>query len=390
MKGIHDFNKRLTEELGRLSRDSLVSDVNKKLLFDFKDYQLANGMSKARVGRYMSALKMMARDLTKSYRDLSKEDVIRIVGVIESRNYTNWTKVTYKTMLKRFITWLAGTEEPPESVKWVNLSCKKTRKLPEELLTQDEVKRMIEQAGNARNKALIATLYETGCRIGELGNLLIKHVEFDNYGAVLMVDGKTGQRRVRIIVSVPYLADWLNKHPAREPNKPVWVSLPPNNGDLLCYPSIKGILRVAAKEAGITKRVNPHSFRHARATHLSSHLTEAQMKEYIGWTQDSSMASVYIHLSGRDVDNALLRVNGIIVKDDKNTESLKLIDCFRCHNQNKPTDKYCSKCGLILNVEDAIELEKAKKQKDDLLDLLINDPDVKKILVEKAKVLARG
>jgi hypothetical protein len=34
------------------------------------------------------------------------------------------------------------------------------------------------------------------------------------------------------------------------------------------------------------------------------------MKEYLGWTQASEMAAVYVHLSGRDVDSALLKLAG--------------------------------------------------------------------------------
>lgn len=63
--------------------------------------------------------------------------------------------------------------------------------------------------------------------------------------------------------------------------------------------------------------MNPHNFRHSRATYLANFLTEAQMKEYFGWQQDSKMAGVHVHLSGRDVDNALLRVYGIENKNEK-------------------------------------------------------------------------
>jgi len=41
-------------------------------------------------------------------------------------------------------------------------------KLPEEILTQDEVRAMIAAATNERDKALVASLYESSCRIGEL------------------------------------------------------------------------------------------------------------------------------------------------------------------------------------------------------------------------------
>lgn len=42
---------------------------------------------------------------------------------------------------------------------------------------------------------------ESCCRIGEILSLKIKNIQFDEYGIVLTVNGKTGMRRVRIIDS---------------------------------------------------------------------------------------------------------------------------------------------------------------------------------------------
>jgi hypothetical protein len=55
-------------------------------------------------------------------------------------------------------------------------------------------------------------------------SLKVKHIFFDEYGAQLIVNGKTGQRRIRIIASVPYLTEWLNKHRDKDnPEAPLWT-----------------------------------------------------------------------------------------------------------------------------------------------------------------------
>ena len=56
--------------------------------------------------------------------------------------------------------------------------------------------KLVDAAEHIRDKSFIQTLYESGCRIGELLALQIKHVKIDDFGAVLLVNGKTGQRRV--------------------------------------------------------------------------------------------------------------------------------------------------------------------------------------------------
>ena len=60
-------------------------------------------------------------------------------------------------------------------------------------------------AENPRDKALISVLYKNGCRIGEILTLKVRNVEVDANGVVLIVNGETGQRKVRLIHSVPRL-----------------------------------------------------------------------------------------------------------------------------------------------------------------------------------------
>ncbi len=366
-----------------------ILEVNKGYFVKFVDYLKANGLSKARIDRYLQVLKLWGEMVDRDFKELVKEDYIKLVGEIESRDYTGWTKITYKRILRKFVTWLHESEEVPDCVKWIKFNYKNAKRMPEEILTQEEVKQMIEAAKNSRDKALVSCLYESGCRIGEIGNLKLKHVAFDKYGAKLLVSGKTGQRRVRIIASVSYLARWLNEHPLKnDPDAPLWVNLcyEPKQ---LSYSMIRVKLIRIARRANISKRVNPHSFRHARATHLCNHLTEAQMKEYFGWVQGSKMASVYIHLSGRDVDKALLKVNGVQIGEEDDNESLKVMTCPRCKNSNEPTSKYCDNCGLILDRKTLMQIDEEERNKDYLLNELIKDPEVKKLLQQKAQAILR-
>jgi len=67
------------------------------------------------------------------------------------------------------------------------------------------------------------------------------------------------------------------------------------------------MLKTAARKAGINKRVHPHLLRHTRATHLAKVLTEDQMRVYFGWSRTNHIPARYVHLSGKDVDEALAR-----------------------------------------------------------------------------------
>lgn len=166
---------------------------------------------------------------------------------------------------------------------------------------------MAESCSNARDRALILLIYETGGRIGEILSLSLRAISFDKYGAILTVGGKTGGRRIRITAGA--LAEWLNHHPANDdPDSPLWTSFDEvASKRRLEYGALRKMLSTIGRRCGKKKRVNPHSFRHARASNLANVPTEAQMKEYLGWVGDSRMAATYVHLSGRNVDNALFQ-----------------------------------------------------------------------------------
>jgi len=376
--------KRILERTLDIIRDSEICEENKKSIADFHDYCVAEGLSIARIIKYLATLRKIAALLRKPFTHGTKEDILELVRRIESASYSDWTKHDYKVIIKIFWRWLKKAEEYPSEVKWIKASVRNNHKLPEELMTQEEVTALADAAPHPRDKALLLVLYESGCRIGEVLSLKIKNVQFDEYGAQLIVNGKTGWRRVRVIASAPKLASWIDSHPCKQdPNAPLWVSLGTRNrNSALRYNAAKTLLKEIAKKAGIRKRVYPHLFRHSRATHLANKLTEAQLKQLFGWVQSSDMASVYVHLSGRDVDDALLKLHGIKNDEENREEKFKLITCSRCRAKNSPSAKFCNACGLALDMKIAINLDDARMKADKLMTELVKRPEMLDMLVE--------
>jgi integrase/recombinase XerD len=380
--------------LTRIKTEPGVLNVNRKAIIDFYDACVAEGLTPIRMLGLLGRLIIIAEKLKKPFRKTNRKDIQQIVMKIEQRNISDWTKHDYKVVLKKFYKWLRGTEGYPEEVAWLKTNVKNSKHLlPEELLTDDDVKRLAQIADNPRDKALIFVLYESGCRIGEILTLQIKHLSFEQYGAHLTVSGKTGMRRVLVIGSEPLLRAWLEVHPQRDnPEAPLWVGRGNVGwGEQLDYDSVRMMIARTAKRAGLKKRVKPHAFRHARASHLANKLTEAQLKEMFGWTQSSEMAAVYVHLSGRDVDKAILRLQGIEGDEEEKEqeEKLKITKCPRCGERNAPIAKFCHKCGVPLDLKTALKIEDARSTADqtmnELLTKLVEDPSIQQLLVEKLR-----
>lgn len=386
---VYQMDKRINRIIERISESKDISNRDKTILLKYKEQLILDGLSLSRVHKYLYELYGFSSWLKKDFEKAKKEDIRRVVSWIESnQKFSDWYKYGLKICIRKFYKWLRKTKKYPKEVAWIKAYMKShNNKLPEELLTEDDVKNLINASRDTKHKAFVAVLYESGCRIGEVSTLRIKNVSFDQYGAILNVNGKTGYRRVRIVSAVPYLAEWINKHPFKDnPEAWVWIN---RTQDVIKYTFLTDLLRRLARKAGIKKPVNPHNFRHSRATYLANHLTEAQMKEMFGWVRDSEMASVYVHLSGRDVDKALLKTYGIDINNGQEEESkLKPKDCARCNEKNPATNKFCLRCGMPLEKETIVEIiekDLERKDADQILDKLLQDDEFKQVFISKMK-----
>jgi len=381
---IYKHQTNLEQEFRRLHESDLPLNT-KHLIEEFGRIRLAKGATKLRVVKCMWCIRLMAAWLKKDFRKATQNDLLDLISAMDTKNYSEYTLYDFKIVLKMFYKWLLGKdEECPKVIKWLKPKLKNQKhKLPEELLNVEEIQKLANATTNPRDKAFILTLYESGCRIGELLYLKLKNVQFDQYGGILRVSGKTGDRRVRIIASVQVLSVWLQDHPDKDnPEAPLWPARLGRYQPVPCsYPCILVMLQRATKASGIKKRVYPHLFRHSRATALANKLTEAQMKEYFGWTQGSDMAATYVHLSGRDVDSTLLQMYSLKDVPVQKEVKLDIRICSRCKEKNSPTQSFCGKCGNPF--DEKILLADPNKKANDLMNVLIEDEEVKNLLLKK-------
>jgi len=352
-----------------------------------------NSYSKGRIYKYIYFLKTLRELLGKDFSEAKKQDVEELVIKLNNSDYSEASKSDFKKILKFYMRWLKFGKldgKYPEEVEWIKTTIKKNNeKVPEQILTQKEVELIANQAENSMERAFVLCLYETGCRIGEFLNMRIKDISFDQYGCYILVSGKTGWRRVRVLDYSKDLISWLDSHPFKSnPESFVWVN--PKNQKRLLPDDANHMLKNLAKKAGIAKACNPHAFRHARATHLAKILTEQQLKVYFGWAKDSGMASVYVHLSGEDVDESLLKAKGIKVEKEREEAKPLVRICQKCNEPNSSLSHFCKKCGSPLDLKIVLELDEQRKRFEELLrDFLVyyaeKDKNFKKVLVQFIK-----
>lgn len=345
--------------------DSLSEQRRRKILEFIEEMELAK-RSPRTIRNYIWTIASLGRN-GKPYEQLTKTDLIRWMHSLENNSHTSRTIRDLRAGTKRFLAWIHRNNGKKRDVLELLKIPILRRDLPKDILTRAEIQKLLGVCDNQRNRTLVFVLYESGGRLGEILGMRIRDISIDGYGAVISVKGKTGARRIRLIESVPDLQLWLSMHPDKNnPDAPLW----PN----LRYPDrrlgedgAQYLLKCLAKRVGIKKRVYPHLLRHSRATHLASVLTEAQLREFFGWTKRSEMASIYVHLSGRDVDETLLKHYGRKQEEPRIlSDNLMPKVCPRCSLENPPMARFCSQCSCALDSKVAIELLENTRRADEL------------------------
>ena len=278
-------------------------------------------------------------------------------------------------MLRKFIQYAKygrcdrETPLPPE-VSWIKLRVKEndSRVTPDNLLSKEEFKAIVKATENSRDRALVYVLFEAALRPGELLTMTVGSVEFKDKYCLITVNGKTGIKRIPLVVSYKPLLEWLRDHPNRDnPNAPLWASFSNSNkGGRLSYRRFRLLIKRLAEKAGLKKDVWPYLFRHSTLTEIAKVFTEARLEQYAGWVHGSKMSRRYVHFSARDLEDAVLGLHGFRKQDD--TEGvLKLVECPRCGTQNTPGSVYCNFCGFLLDKELAIKIEEEERRKDEMV-----------------------
>ncbi len=401
-RDIYNYEKKY-QRIKDTVHESTISDSSKHLIFNFEKACFIEGLSKPRRMKLMGSLRLIAENyLKKDFDKATEKDLKDAVYKIEQReDFSVWTKQSYRAIIKKFYKWLEYGDnyrtKPsyPEIVAWINTNIKR-KDIPKvqasDILTEKEIGKMIDAAEYPRDRAFVSMIYELGARISEIGNLRIKDVTRDKYSYVIDIDGKTGHRTPRIVLSDPYITTWLNNHPTKDdPDSPLWIMQGDRDSKGMKYASLRALLLRIAEKAKIKKRIHPHLFRHTRVTHLmlNKQINEAQAKVYFGWTPSSKVLSEYSHLLSSDVNDTILQIHGI-QKEKEQKSDLKPKQCGRCQAINAKDAIFCQQCSAVLDTKTAIEIDEKHREIDRQMMEVLQDKDMQKLLLKKLVDLGYG
>ena len=139
---------------------------------------------------------------------------------------------------------------------------KKSKNLPN-VLSVEEVRKIINQPSNIKHRAILHVIYGGGLRVGEVLRLRIKDIRSDD-GYIFIKDSK-GKRDRHTVLS-PLLLELLREY--YKQHKPSYWLFEGQDGGQYTATSIQQLYRSAVKATGSNPWSTPHTLRHSFATHL--------------------------------------------------------------------------------------------------------------------------
>jgi len=195
---------------------------------------------------------------------------------------------------------------------------KTPRKLPT-ILSREEVGRMIDGTTNLMHRTILMVLYATGVRRTELS--LLKVTDIDSKRMVVHIRQGKGARDRDIPLS-PKLLEALREYWRwKKPRVYLFPSTPGQRGvdEPMSDKVVWWAVREAARRAGITRKIGPHTFRHSFATELLEAGTDLRTIQLLMGHSRLEDTALYLHLSRRHLEMTINPLDQLPVQSDTAT-----------------------------------------------------------------------
>jgi len=166
------------------------------------------------------------------------------------------------------------------------------------LLSEKEVDRLFKTFKNLKHLAIAYTIYGGGMRLSEMLNIRVQDIYWDR-DQIHIKNGKGNKDRITLLshslkgLLVKYFDEYQPQY---------WLFEGQDRKGPYTSGSVQKIIRQAARRAGISRRVTPHTLRHCFATHLLDRGTDIRFIQELLGHKDIKTTLIYTHVTTRSME----------------------------------------------------------------------------------------
>jgi integrase/recombinase XerD len=265
--------------------------------------QIERGAALNTLAAYRRDLKGFESFLTRERRAIGEvgvTDLSRYLGGLRRRGLGGRSIARHLSAVRGLYRFLLEAGRVPRDPTQHLDSPRPARRLPRTLSMADAA--ALVEAPDAtrpdglRDRALLELLYASGLRASEVLGLRIEDVNF-KAGYVIVI-GK-GDRQ-RLVPAGARALDWVRRYLSTIRPRQVRRECPAlflnRSGGAMSRQALWGLIRRAARRAGLRAAVSPHTLRHSFASHLLERGADLRSVQAMLGHVDISTTQIYTHL----------------------------------------------------------------------------------------------
>lgn len=160
-----------------------------------------------------------------------------------------------------------------------------------EVLSEDEVKRLLSSVQNLKHRCILMLIYSTGLRLSESVNVRLDDMLLDR--KQIFIKGGKGKKDRYVILSAKLL-DHLLKY--RQLHQPRYWLFEGMHGERYSPRSVQQIMRRAVKESGVNPFATVHTLRHSFAPHMLERGTDLRYIQHVLGHGSIKTTERYLHV----------------------------------------------------------------------------------------------
>lgn len=290
---VYEGEEEQVKQTAQAQRRAPLPKDKKELLTYFENYLLGKRYSANTLSVYVSFIKdFLQFHKAEDPETLDGESVrLYIEWAVKHHQYSISTHRQLVSALKHFAFFYPKCSIDPERIS----RPKKQRKLPV-VLSMEEVMRILQVTRNLKHKAIIALLYSSGLRVGELIDLQLSAFDFERK-LLHIKSGKGNKDRYTQLADsvIPLLKTYYDAY------RPEVYFVEGIKGGRYSANSVRAFLKESCKLARIRKPVSPHTLRHSYATHLLESGTGLRYIQVLLGHSKPETTMIYTHVRSHDL-----------------------------------------------------------------------------------------
>lgn len=237
-------------------------DENKNMIDSFISSKQVEGCSERTIKYYKEIIEKFVNSFDKSIKQISTNEIRNYLSNYKDNSSCGSTTIdNIRRVLSSFFSWLEDEDyiikSPVRRIYKI-----KTAVVVKEVLTDENLERLRDECENIRDLSLIELLISTGMRVGELVNLNINSLNFEDRSCIVLGKGNKEREVYFDAKTKLHLKEYISKR--NDLNDALFVSMrePHQRLSISC---IELIIRTLGINSNINK-VHPHKFRRTLAT----------------------------------------------------------------------------------------------------------------------------